>query len=186
MYNSETREVSNSLVHSFDKLVKGGKKHLFVTIRLNDEGRNGHQDFSVTGEIYEGGKPLTDENLLACGRIHDEIAEYFPEFEPFIKLHLADCEGAPMYAVENGFYHLKNDMTKEKFCNYYRIKPEQYDILKESKNELQFAFSLFELGIVKQWKEEAKEAIKILESLTNKTFLKDSKTHLSNWTPKLK
>jgi phage repressor protein C with HTH and peptisase S24 domain len=60
------------------------------------------------------------------------------------------------------------------FCKYYRITELQYITLSESRNELQYALNLESLGILKQWKKQAKKAIEILEGLTNKTFLVDS------------
>ena len=43
-----------------------------------------------------------------CGCIHDTILQAFPWLRPLIDLHLADARtGAPMYALENGWYLLR-------------------------------------------------------------------------------
>ena len=157
---------------------------LIINIRLNDECHNGHQDFSITADCYAKGKAHTDRNYLYGGCSHDEILKVQPDLKIFVDLHLADCEGIPMYAVENGFYHLETGFTntpkdnpkfKAEFCEYYRIKPEQFDVLNTCKNKLQYALALQNLSILSQWKEEADKAIKILEALTGNEFVNDSK-----------
>ncbi len=50
---------SNALRHTATKTV--GNEVITVKIRLNDECKNGHQDFSITGDIYEAGKPMADK-----------------------------------------------------------------------------------------------------------------------------
>jgi len=173
---------TNDLRFSTVKTV--GKQTIYVKIRLNDECKNGHQDFSITGDIYEAGKPKINKYHISGGCIHEEIAKYFPEFVIFIKLHLCDYEGIPMYAVENGYYHLTNGFNKTKpeqpnfkdeFCEYYRITGKQFEDLKTAKNQLQYALKLQSLNILQQWKYEATAAIDYLESLTGKIFVVDSK-----------
>ena len=172
---------SNDLRYTATKTV--GEESITVNIRLNDECKNGHQDFAITADIYKAGKPRTDKNWLGGGCQHEVIAAAFPEFIPFIKLHLADYAGIPMYAVENGFYHLTNGFNskstneafKAEYCDYYRVKPAQFDTLKLSHNQTQFALNLMNLGILDQWKAEAQAAIKQLEDLTGLSFLNDSK-----------
>lgn len=160
---------------------EGTKADIIINIRLNDECKNGHQDFSITGTIYEHGK-RSDSAFLAGGCIHEEIEKHFPEFTPFVRLHLCDYKGIPMYAVENGFYHLKNGFNskltveafKAEFCEYYRITPEQFDVISGAENKLEYAIFLKELNILSRWKEEADKAIKQLEELTGLEFLCDS------------
>lgn len=172
-----TTEKTNDLRFTTTKVV--GNESITVKIRLNDECKNGIEDFSITGEIYKAGKPRTGRNMITAGCIHEEIARAFPEFIPFIRLHLADWQGIPMYAVENGFYHLKNGFNNEaagtpehatKFCEYYRMAPAQFEALKNSETSAIYGFYLVELGIVEQWKNEAAAAIKKLEGLTGKIF----------------
>lgn len=172
---------TNSLIYRVTKHTL--KETFIIKISLADECKNGHQDFSITGSIYEKGKALTDRNMISGGAIGDEIAKAFPELAIFNRLHLCDSDGIPMYAVENGFYHLKNgfnskstgDMFKSEFCDYYRLTPEQFDIVSKSENKIEYALLLQDLGILAQWKEEAKQAIEQLEKLTGDEFVCDSK-----------
>jgi hypothetical protein len=175
-------KTSNDLRFSTSKTV--GKEFISVNIRLNDECKNGHQDFSITGDIYEAGKPRTDRYHISGGCIHEDIEKHFPEFTPFIRLHLCDYKGIPMHAGANGFYHLRNGFNntpiesknfKAEYCEYYRITPQQFDTLKTSENEIQFSLFLMSLGILSQWEYEASKAIATLEEMTDTKFIVDSK-----------
>jgi len=113
----------------------------------------------------------------AGGCNHEHILEVAPEFKIFVDLHLCDYDGVPMYAVANGFYHLKEWGKKEadKFIEYYRLTKKQYAVISKSENELEYAILLKELGILDQWKVQAKQAIKLLEDMSGELFLNDSK-----------
>ena len=172
---------SNDLRYSATKTV--GNEVITASIRLNDECKNGHQDFSITGTVYEAGKPRTDRNMISAGCCHDHILKAFPEFKIFVDLHLCDYDGAPMHAVANGFYHLSEgfnskstgEQFRAEYCEYYRITGEQFDVIKNSRNQIQFAEYLVKLGILDQWRTEAGKAIAELEKLTGLTFVNDSK-----------
>ena len=69
---------TNELIYKCSKEVND--KIVYVTIRLNDDCRNGHNDFSITGEVYQKGKPKTDIYLVCGGCCHEEILVAFPEF----------------------------------------------------------------------------------------------------------
>ena len=173
MKTQETNS-SNSLIYKETKLVENGNTKITVTIRLDDECKNGHQDFSITADGYEKRNGRFYESFGGC--CHDEIEKYFPEYSIFIPLHLSTYKGVPMYASENGFYHIKTDkMNKKKYCDYYRITPGQYDILEKSENVLEFSILLSELKVLEHWKKQADKGILLLEILTGKTFLIDSK-----------
>lgn len=68
-------------------------------VRHDDDCRNGHNSFAVTGEIYIPGKRYVE----ACGGLHDEIAQHFPELAPVLKWHLCGTDG-PMHYVANSLY----------------------------------------------------------------------------------
>lgn len=173
MKTKETN-LSNSLIYKETKIVENGNTKIIVTIRLDDEFKNGHQDFSITADGYEKRNGLFYKSFGGC--CHDEIKKYFPEYSIFTQLHLSTYKGIPMYASENGFYHIKTDkMNKEKFCKYYRITSDQYDILEKSENVLEFSILLSELKVLEHWKKQADKGIALLEKLTDKTFLIDSK-----------
>ncbi len=173
---------SNSLIYKTTKTVRG--ECITVTISLNDECENGHQDFHITGDIYKSDKPRNDRYFISGGCIHDEIKKHFPEFYQFIRLHSSDYKGIPTHPTANGFYHLENGFNntpvnstnfKKEFCEHYRITNNQFAFLKKSKNETQYAVKLESLGILYQWEAEAQMAIKELERLTGTSFLVDSK-----------
>lgn len=173
MKTKETN-LSNSLIYRETKIVENGNTRITVKIRLNDECKNGHQDFSITADGYKKINGRFYESFGGC--CYDEIKKYFPEYSIFVTLHLSTYKGIPMYAAENGFYHIKKDkMKKEKFCEYYRVTSDQYDILVKSENILEFSILLYELKVLEQWKKQADEGILLLEKLTGKTFLIDSK-----------
>lgn len=177
---------TNSLIYKTSKFIThdGQPSTIYVSIRFDDECKNGHQDFAITGDIYSnqtGNK--SDRYLVAGGCIHEEIAKYFPKFKMFIDLHLCDFNGCPMHAIANGFYHSTEGFNhvkpheatfKEKFCDHYRITSAQFDRIAKSENKIEYAILLDELGIINQWSEEAKIAIKELELMTGDEFLNDS------------
>lgn len=176
-----TTEQSNSLIHTID--TNNSEVNMRIKIRLDDECKNGHQDFSITATYWELGKARNERNIMGGGCCHDEILKHRPDLQIFVNLHLCDFTGCPMYAVENGFYHLTNGFNntkpneanfKAEFCSYYRITAEQFDILAQSENELRYAINLQKLGILLQWMDEARQAILLLEQWTGKKFLIDS------------
>src|SRR5688572_841302 len=177
------KPASNDLRHTIITHDADGN-NMTIKIRLNDECKNGHQDFAITADIYEKGKPKTDRYFICGGCCHDEIIKAKPKLKIFIDLHLCDYKGIPMHAVENGFYHLRNGFNEDKpgsegfkthFCEYYRITPNQFDALNQCDNKLQYALALQNLGILEQWETQANEGISILEGMTGKKFLVDSK-----------
>ena len=97
-------ETTSSIKYSVRKELDKDS-YIKVDIRLNDECRNGFEEFAITGSY----RNKTDE---ISGCIHDKIIKHFPEFKIFIDLHLSDHKGMPMYAVANGFYFLENRKKK--------------------------------------------------------------------------
>lgn len=90
-----------------------------VKILLADDCKNNICDWSITADIYEQRK---NGRFVWCagGCCHEEILKRFPQFKMFVDLHLSNHYGAPMYPVENGFYHITNS-SKETAINYLRI-----------------------------------------------------------------
>lgn len=107
---------------------------MIVELRFDDQCGNGHNTFSITGEIRgrRGG-------FVAGGCLHDEIAKYFPEYAGFIKWHLCSTEG-PMHYVANTIWH-----ASDKDCWGGRkgeVRWYRYDLgitTKKGKKELLFA-----------------------------------------------
>lgn len=165
---------TNDLRITLDKVSKKGTQYR-IKIRLNDECKNGHADFSITGDMWEAGKPKTDHYNLGGSAIGDKIAKAFPELAIFNKLHLCDRKGAPMHAAANGFYHLQQgEMSKERFCEYYRVTPEQFDILATAEDQNHFKYLLYSIGVVEQWQKEADQATALLEEMTGCEFVDES------------
>lgn len=71
---------TNSLTHTIYTKSKDGD-NLIIKIRLNDECKNGHQDFAITGDIYQKDKPKIDKYHLSGGCIHDEILAARPDLK---------------------------------------------------------------------------------------------------------
>lgn len=161
------------------KKVNNGKNVIIVNYGIE---KTNHSYFSVTGyycrkatkrELNEGiDLKLVDDvwyYIDTCGCIHDIILKHFPEFKDIISLHLADLNGSPMYAVENGFYHLENGFNSikkdspafpDEFCKYYRIPKNVFELLNKAtltKND--FAEILVKNNVFELWREEAKQVI---------------------------
>lgn len=171
MDNNQTAKTANSLKYSIS-LPYDKDQTIYINIKLADECKNGHNDFSITGDIYKGVK--IDRNFISGGCIHEDILKVKPEFKLFVDLHLSDYKGCPTYAIANGFYFLKND-TKETTEKYLRLINSEYETLKQAENEAHFKYLLYSLKIPSRWQIEANEAIKVLEGLTGITFVDNSK-----------
>lgn len=140
---------------------------MIIKISLDDDCKNEHDDFSITATIFEKGKPHTDKYFIAAGCCHDDILKTRPDLKIFVDLHLCQSNGAPMCAIDNGFYHLQQS-TYEVAKDYIRATDKEMETIIKTKNaeKLYFGLILFQLGIVKRWEAEAKKAIAILEKLT--------------------
>lgn len=66
------------------------------------ERANGKQDpyFSVTGTVVKRKDSTRDCDIIACGQLHGDIGEAFPELQPLIKWHLCTA-GIPMHYLPN-------------------------------------------------------------------------------------
>lgn len=71
-------------------------------VRYDDGCRNGHNTFSITGDIQEYRRGRWEEGSGGC--IHEEIAKHFPELQHLIKWHLTSSDG-PMHYIANTLYH---------------------------------------------------------------------------------
>lgn len=167
-----TTEVNtvNSLHHVIDSY---GKRNYKIVISLDDDCKNGHNDFSITGSFWLANEPRVDKYSTVSGACHDEILKVRPDLKLFVDLHLGDVDGVPMYAIENGFYHLTQ---KEKYAQeYIRATDSEFEIIKTSEDKEVFQYYLESMGIVKRWKKEANQAIALLEKWTEQKFKDDSK-----------
>lgn len=156
-YTTSKNYVENGLTYRID-----------VKIQLADECNNGVCSWSITADIYE--ERINGHFVNVGGCCHDDILKHFPEFSKFVILHLCDCYGAPLYAVENGYYHIKNS-SKKTVIDYLRVTEEEYNGLSQSEDKQYFKFLLYTGGIVLRWNEESKDAIKELEALTGDEWI---------------
>lgn len=163
----ETKNLSYNVAKYF--VENGVTYKMNVCISLGDCCKNGVCNWSIAADIYEKRR---NGRLVLCASncCHEEILKCFPQFKTFIDLGLCNHYGAPMYPVENGFYHLKNS-DKEKTMNYLRITETEYNTLRDSaEDEAYFTYLLYTLGIVDRWEQESLKAIKQLEALTGNTW----------------
>jgi hypothetical protein len=101
---------------------------------------NARPYFSVTGE-ERNLRRIEENQVEACGAMHDEIVKHFPELAPIVALHLSDDTGTPMHAVANGAYHLgfmqyKPDITPN-FAAFARL----WRLSEEDARQIHFAAS---------------------------------------------
>ena len=167
---------TNSLVYKEER--SNSEITVRVTVRLDDECRNGHEDFSVTAGVYQYGMPKIDKYMVCCGCCHEEVLQLFPEFKQFVDLHLCDVNGAPMYAVSNRFYHKGNN--PDKWVEYNHLMQEEANQMPLVEDQEHYQYLLNKLGVIDRWKAEAQAAIKVLELLTGKEF-ESIATRLSNY-----
>ena len=86
---------------------------LIATVRHDDKCGNGHNTFTITGDLYDrdrnNGEPSVTLStgkhrwLGSCGCLHKKIAKHFPQLAPLIKWHLTSTD-EPMHYIENSLY----------------------------------------------------------------------------------
>ena len=98
--NTDTGRILHQQIAVFGRPIKdyGKGATLSVELRFDDSCRNGHETFSITGDVRS---PARWE---AGGCLHDDIAKVFPELAPLIKWHLTSTDG-PMHYVADTCYH---------------------------------------------------------------------------------
>lgn len=190
---------TNTLRHSFT-LTRGNEKTV-IKISLDDDCRNGHEDFSLTADIYE--KTPHGWRDVGGGCCHDHILKLRPELAPFAALHLSTFDGVPMHVFGNAFYWfagIPDNLGKEYhgwsgsfgkspaecraiFISHTRVTAEECAALEEegiyTQEELQAA--LEDLQLPARWKAEAQAAIKQLEEWTGNEF--ESKATRERYAP---
>lgn len=76
-----------------------------VTLRFDDDCRNGHNTFAMTADVRaNGGRGDRDR---AGGCMHELIAEEFPALAPLVKWHLCSTDG-PMHYPGNALFFAGN------------------------------------------------------------------------------
>lgn len=98
--DTTTGRILNQKIAVFGRPIEGYGKDatLSVELRFDDSCHNGHETFSITGEVRSPAR------LEAGGCSHEAIAKVFPELKSLIKWHLTSTDG-PMHYVANTCYH---------------------------------------------------------------------------------
>lgn len=93
-----------------------GRTFVIATVGLRKLAGNAQSYWSATAEVYEphgtwSGRARfnNDREPDSGGQCHDMILRAWPKLAPIIALHLSAPDGVPMYAVENGGYHLRQN-----------------------------------------------------------------------------
>ena len=87
------------------------RRYVRASAKLEQIGGNARPHFSLTGEEwkskrhYERNEENGRETGLYClGAMGEQLVKWMPKLALIERLHLADDTGAPMHAVENGWY----------------------------------------------------------------------------------
>ena len=125
--------LTKSQFKTFTKTINydGVKCQMTVKLSYDDDDGNGHNTFSITGEIKH------KRDYISGGAIHDEIKKYFPEFTHLIKWYLCTSQG-PMCYIENTLYFASNSASSK-----YKVgEPNEWaDKLQFENSYLTFDFS---------------------------------------------
>ena len=125
--------------------VENGKIYKqFVYLRFDNSNWNGHNEFAITSDIYEGGK------YVSWWANHDDIVRNFPELKKYIKRHLVSADG-PLYYIVNTLYLAKNGDLE--WARGTAIFPEA--TLEELKNETILKQRL--PGLMEEFKKDMEE-----------------------------
>lgn len=99
-----------------DIITESNGTHIKViaTYGINDD------RISVTGEVYyerqDNDGFFFDNEPDDCGMVHDRILQAFPWLRQLVDLHLSDARtGATMYALDNGWYWLREDDPNDRY-----------------------------------------------------------------------
>lgn len=107
---------------------------IHAKVRFDDRCNNGHNYFSITGEVGANRR----RGPLVIGCIHAEIREHFPELGPYIKYHLVSTDG-PLHYIENTLFHVEEGNLD--YARSSAVWPEATDeeLLSPNLKELLFA-----------------------------------------------
>lgn len=91
-----------------------GRWVITAKVRFDDRCSNGHNSFSITGDL------IGPRGYRVGGCIHEEIAKHFPELQPYLKWHLCSADG-PLHYIANTTYHAA-DAIPESMWDFWRDK----------------------------------------------------------------
>jgi len=76
---------------------------LVIRIRHDDSCGNGHNTFSITGDLYSRIEGTDKWRSETCGMVHEDIARLAPELKPLLKWHMCATDG-PLHYLANTLY----------------------------------------------------------------------------------
>lgn len=154
---------------TYTKVVDGEIRRYAITFSINDDCHNGYESFSVTGEVDRKAKNGHWYNV-GGGQCWDEVYDKMtPELQNICDQHLCSWEGRPLYAIENGFYHIKNS-SKDVVKHYLQLTDEETAEVMGCQSQVELYVYIIDNKIDLRWKENARKAIETLERETGLTF----------------
>lgn len=153
MNNMKTNNIKRT------EVFKAGKITLYIHANLNDECKNGYEDFGLTYKKYEG--EVCDRNMTGggCAAGNDDpiVRKAIRRFglEPVERVHLS------VHPTANAIYHAKNSGF-DVFRDYLRLTDEEAKQAFYIDDELGLYVWLLDNGIIDRWKNEANESIKAI------------------------
>lgn len=126
----------------------------------------------VTGELYyerqDNDGCFFGDEPDECGMVHDRILQVFPWLRSLIDLHLSNARtGAPMYALDNGWYWLREDdpnnryatvitdKSRSRAAQYLRTTPHMLEGI-ETREDLAH---LIETKLAPAWEKQVESAL---------------------------
>lgn len=140
---------------------KDGDLRVEVEVKLVKLPGNKYPYWSITGTIRKGYGINMEE---ISGAIGDRLIEYFPEIEPFEKLHLAYGNGVPDCAFGNGWYY-KLTRNKKALKEILRLTDIEVERLMSVPDEDSFKYILHR-DMEPRWNKEAEELFEKMRELT--------------------
>ena len=158
----------------FKKLVYVGQKEKFI-LEMGLAKAN-HTSFSFTIDVFKGKRDI------GGGANHSLMIKIMPELKKYIDLHLADENGVPMHAVENGYYYLENPHTynTEVVANHFRINEHEAKKLQDDVKNKKMSKDDLSKWVDSQksrWAKEAKDCIHWLHNLDDTKEYKTNVTY---------
>lgn len=153
----------------YTKVVDGEIRRYVITFSINDDCHNGYESFSVTGTVLQKAKNHHWYDV-GGGQCWDEVYDKMtPELQNICDQHLCSWEGRPLYAIENGFYHIKNS-SKGVVKHYLQLTDEETAEVMGCQSQVELYVYIIDNKIDLRWKENARKAIETLERETGLTF----------------
>ena len=168
----QPRKKSNFLrfTKQYWKTVNGLRRRYDIDFALNDECKNGHEDFSVCGVAYQKNPNNGHWYRVSQGQCWDDVYDLMtPDLQNICDLHMCNWRGIPMYSTRNGFYFIK-ERNRKAVQSHLMLTDEETDKAMGCLNETQLYIFLMDNGIWQRWADRAAAAVKTLEENTGLEF----------------